>query len=78
MLTIENKFEIGQVVFMRRADKSVVSGKVTSVGATITGSHTSITYATEMVDGNNIRTGQFFEADVFATADDAFKVARND
>ncbi len=77
-ITVENKFEIGQTVYMRRADKSVVSGKVTAVLPVITGAHTKISYATEMVDGKNVRTGNFAESDVFAVAEDAFVVVRND
>jgi len=78
MLTVENKFDIGQTVYMRRTDKSVVSGKVTAVLPVITGAHTTISYATEMVDGKNVRTGNFAESDVFGLAEDAFTVARND
>ena len=78
MLTVENKFEIGQTVYMRREDKSVVSGIVTAVLPVITGAHTTISYATEIVDGKNVRTSNFAESDVFAAAEDAFAVTRND
>jgi hypothetical protein len=77
-ITVENKFEMRQTVFMRRADKAVVSGKVTSVFAALTGTRISVSYSMDIVDGKNVRTAGFVESDVFATADEAFLVPRND
>jgi hypothetical protein len=73
--TVENKFNIGQEVFIRRFDNAVTNGKVISITGVITTLQkpSIITYGIEVVNGKNIRTEYGFnESVLFAASSEAF------
>lgn len=75
--TVQNKFELGQVVYMRKSDKSVITGRISAVKAVFSGFFKDgmIEYIiTQIVNGKEERTLCFLESDVFADANDAFVI----
>lgn len=77
MLTIENKFELNQIVYARRVDNAVVVGDLCMIRALVSSDNKtpSVQYTIQFTNGKNARSEVFDESQIFSTAEEAFKVA---